>query len=173
VDAATYSRDTQGRVNVFATAPTTAVVTFSGGLNLPTGEQPAAGDGAGRFFGSAVLTPNAGTVPGTVQVTATNVAQANNAAITRTVAVHDVVSISVADYDNNPASPNYKKLTVVAVSSDQASPPTLTEPRFGALDCTNPAQCALTASGLNVSPAKVTVQSSAGGFAEKAVRVIQ
>ena len=90
VDAATYSRATDGRVNVFATAPTTAVVTFSGGANLPAGEQPMVGDGSGRFFGSVALTPDAITVPTTVLVTATNVAQANNQQVTRTVAVHDV-----------------------------------------------------------------------------------
>jgi len=163
VDAATYSRDAQGRVNVFATAPTTAVVTFSGGPNLPAGEQPAAGDGAGRFFGSAVLTPDAGTVPGTVQVTATNVAQANNDQITRTVFVLDVITISRADYN---ATDN--TLTVDAVSSDQASAPTLTAVGFG--DLTGGT---LTVSDLHVAPAKVTVRSLAGGFAEKAVRVIQ
>ncbi len=164
VDAATYSRAADGRVNVFATAPTTAEVTFSGGAVLPGGEQPAAGDGAGRFFGSAAL----GDVPGNVQVTATNVAQANNDQITRTVAVHDVVSIFQADYDNTA-----KTLSVVAASSDQASPPTLTVLGFGLLDCTVPAQCTRTETGLNVAPAKVTVQSGAGGSAEKAVRVIQ
>ena len=164
VDAATYSRAADGRVNVFATAPTTAELTFSGGPNLPADEQPMAGDGAGRFFGSAPL----GAVPGTVNVTATNVAQANNDQITRTVNVHDVVSIFQADYDNTA-----KTLSVVAASSDQASPPTLTVLGFGLLDCTVPTQCARTETGLNVAPAKVTVQSGASGSAEKAVRVIQ
>jgi hypothetical protein len=84
-----------------------------------------------------------------------------------------VVSISVADYDNDPNSPNYKKLTVVAASSDRASPPTLTVLGFGALDCSIPAQCTRTETGLNVAPAKVTVLSGAGGSAEKKVRVIQ
>ena len=165
VDAATYSRAADGRVNVFATAPTTAEVTFSGGAVQPADvEQPTAGDGAGRFFGTAAL----GTVPGTVNVTATNVAQANNFQITRTVAVHDVVSIFQADYDLDA-----RTLTVVATSSDQASPPTLTVLGFGPLNCADPAQCTLTAENLDVAPAKVTVQSVAGGSAEKAVRVIQ
>ena len=168
VDAATYSRAADGRVNVFATAPTTAELTFSGGANLPAGEQSAEGDGAGRFFGTALLEPDATTVPGTVQVTATNVAQANNDQITRTLAMRDVVTIFRADYDVNA-----KTLTVEAASSDQASPPTLTVLGFGALDCTDPTQCTRTESGLNVAPAKVTVQSEAGGSAEKAVRVIQ
>ncbi len=164
VDAATYSRaaNGQGRVNVFATAPTTAVVSFSGGAVQPTGEQPAARAGS-RFFGSAAL----GSVPGTVQITATNVAQPNNDQITRTVYVRDVVTITRADYDANA-----KTLTVEASSSDRFSPPALSVPNFDPLDCTNPAQCTLTASSLNVAPATVRVESSAGGFAEMAVRVI-
>jgi len=163
VDAATYSRGADGRVNVFATAPSTAEVTFSGGAVGTAGEQPALGDGAGRFFGSAAL----GTVPGTVQVTATNVAQPNNASITRTVGVSDVVTILQADYDNVA-----KTLTVVASSSDQGVTPTLDAGLLGILDCTNPASCTLMAIGLNVAPASVMVQSSAGGSATKAVRVL-
>jgi hypothetical protein len=164
IDAATYSRDVAGgRVNVFATSPTTAELTFSGGALATAGEQPAPGDGSGHFFGSTAL----GTIPGTVQVTATNVAQPNNALITRTLSVTDVVTIVQADYDNFLGT-----MTIIASSSDQVGTPTLSAGLLGPLVCSAPSSCTLTATALNVAPATVTVTSEAGGSATKAVRVI-
>jgi hypothetical protein len=168
IDAATYSRDVAGgRVNVFATAPTTAELTYSGSALATTVDQPASGDGSGHFFGSTDGSTALGTEQVTVQVTATNVAQPNNAAITRTFGVTDVVTIVQADYNNVLGT-----MTIIASSSDQVGTPTLTAGLLGPLVCTVPSSCTLTATALNVAPATVTVTSSAGGSATKAVRVI-
>ncbi len=168
VDAVTYSRDgVGGRVNVFATAPATAQLVFDTTIDgLPTaGAQAMTGDGAGRFFGSLVLGP-AAPVPATVEVTATNVAQANNDRITRPANVTDVVTIAQPD-GSSGAIYQSGTLTIVATSSDQASPPSLEVLGFGFMTGGT-----LTVNGLTVAPATVTVQSGAGGSAEEPVRVI-
>jgi len=166
VDGVSYSRDATGagRLNVFATAPTTAVVNFDttiDGALTPATQVSMAGDGAGRFFGTLALGP-AGAVPTTIEVVADNPASPGNDTAVRTAAVHDIITVFQADYDSAA-----KTLTVAADSSDLASPPTLTAVGFG--DLTGGT---LTANGLNVAPATVTVQSSSGGSTAAAVRVI-
>ena len=126
VDQVTYSREaignaTAGQVNVFAKAPTQADVSFSGGANLPAGEQAMAGDGSGRFFASVPLTPDAETLPANVTVTANNAAvDPDNLPTDIVVPLVDLVTITRAEYDYATGD-----LTVEAHSSDQLSPPTL------------------------------------------------
>ncbi len=157
----TYSRATSGRVSVFAKAPTTAVVSFSGGANLPAGAQPMAGDGSGRFFGSVALTPNTTTLPAEVTVTANNAAaDPDNLPTDIITPLVDLVTVTRADYDYATGN-----LTIEALSSDLLSPPTLSA--LGQ----NLTGGALT-SNLAVAPPTVTVTSSAGGSATIPVTVI-
>lgn len=161
VDAATYTRDSNGRVSVFATAPTTATLTFSGAPNLPAGEQPMASDGSGKFFGSVGLTPDPTSVPGAVQVTADNNGNVN-------VVVQDVVdevTITQANYD---AATN--TLSVAATSSDKTAPLTMDAGALGALSCTG-TDCSLSAT-VSAAPASVTVNSSHGGSATESVIIV-
>ena len=167
VDGVSYSRDTTGagRLNVFATAPTTGVVNFDttidGALTAATQVSMMPGDGLGRFFGTLALGAT-DSVPVTIEVVADNPASPGNDTAVRVEPVHDIITVSQADYDSVA-----KILTVTADSSDQASPPTLTAVGFGDL-----VGGTLTATALNVAPATVTVQSSAGGSTAAAVRVI-
>ena len=145
---------------MFAKAPTTAVVSFSGGANLPAGAQPMTGDGSGRFFGSVALTPNATTLPADVTVTADNAAAPDNLPTDIVTPLVDLVTITRADYDYATGV-----LTIEAHSSDQLAPPTLSA--LGQ----NLTGGALTAN-LTVAPPTVTVTSSAGGSATIPVTVI-
>jgi hypothetical protein len=161
IDQVTYSRSTSGRVNVFATAPTQAVVSFSGSANLPAGPQPMTGDGSGRFFGSAALTPNATTLPAEVTVTANNAAVDPDNLPTDIVApLVDLVTITRADYDYASGD-----LTIEAHSSDLLAPLTLSvlgQNLTGGALTTN----------VTVAPPTVTVTSTAGGSATIPVTVI-
>jgi hypothetical protein len=142
------------RLNVHATAPTTAELTVDG--------LPMVGEGDGRFFRSDNL--GIGTdPPATVTVVATNTAQPNNDTATRIVPVHDIVAVLLATYQSASGT-----LDVVAESSDLFVPPTLTLVGFG--DLTEAGT--LRVSNLNVAPATVTIQSSAGGVTVAPVRVI-
>jgi hypothetical protein len=159
VDRTTYSRTSDGRVNVFATAPTTATVTFKGGGNLPAGAITLAGDGQGRYLASVSLL-DASTLPPVVTVTANNLTNKKNSIIS---ALTDVVTITLAEYDVAAQT-----LTIEAVSSDQLAPlPTLTANGFGSLTAGS-----LTVSPLTVAPARVTVISGAGGSHTVPVAVI-
>jgi hypothetical protein len=161
IDQATYSRSAAGRVNVFATAPTQATVSFAGGANLPAGDQPMTGDGSGRFFGSVALTPDAATVPANITVTADNGAiDPDNLPTDLTVPLIDLVTITRAEYDYASGD-----LTIEARSSDLATPPTLSalgQTLTGGLLTVN----------TTVAPPAVTVTSSAGGSATVDVTVI-
>jgi hypothetical protein len=161
INQATYSRSDAGRVNVFATAPTQAVVSFNGNPNLPAGDQPMSGDGSGRFFGTVPLTPDATTVPSDITVTADNGAvDPDNLPTDRTVPLVDLVTITRAEYDYASGD-----LTIEARSSDLASPPTLSalgQALTGGVLTVN----------TTVAPAAVTVTSSAGGSATLDVTVI-
>ena len=160
VDQATYSRAIGGRVNVFATAPTQAAVSFTGDPNLPAGSQSMPGDGSGRFFGSVPLTPDATTVPAEITVTADNGAfDPSNVPTDIVVPLVDLVTITRAEYDYDN-----KVLTIEAHSSDLASPPILTalgQTLSGGVLATN----------LAVAPPTVTVTSDAGGSATRPVTV--
>ncbi len=162
IDQVTYSRSTGGRVNVFAKAPTTAVVGFSGGANLPAGTQPMTGDGSGRFYGGVALTPpDAASLPAEVTVSANNAAVDPDNLPTDIVApLVDLVTITRAEYDY--ASGN---LTIEAHSSDQLAPPPLRalgDVLIGG---------ALTIN-LAIAPPAVTVTSDAGGSATIPVTII-
>ncbi len=160
ISQVTYSRAIGGRVNAFAKAPTTAVVSFSGDANLPAGAQPMTGDGSGRFFGSVALTPNATTLPADVTVTADNSAAAPNLPTDIVTPLVDLVTVTRADFDYATGV-----LTIEAHSSDQLVPPTLSA--LGQ----NLTGGALT-TNLTVAPPTVTVTSSAGGSATIPVTVI-
>ena len=165
VDQTTYSRANDGRVSVFATAPTTASLSFNGDPNIPAGSQAMAGDGSGRYFGSVALDPDAGALPASVQVTADNgAANPDNDPNSVNSALVDVVTITRAEYVKGTGT-----LTVEASSSDRSptSPPTLTASGgIGTLS-----NGALTTS-LTVAPASVTVTSSAGGSDTQPVIII-
>ena len=167
VDQTTYSRANDGRVNVFATAPTTASLSFSGGGNIPAGPQAMTGDGSGRYFASAALTPDASALPASMQVTADNSAtNPDNNPNSVNSALVDVVTISRAEYDKATGT-----LTIEASSSDRSptSPPTLTASGgLGAL--TNGAL--VPPPILTVAPASVTVTSGAGGSDTQPVTII-
>lgn len=165
VGGVTYSRNAGGitRLNLHATAPTTATVGYdTTPADGVVGDETAmTGDGLGRFFGTELLgnTPP----PATVEVVATNVAQPNNDTAVRTVAVHDQVHVLLATYQTASGT-----LDVAAESSDLLNHPTLTVVGFGVLGELG----TLRASNLNVAPATVTIQSSAGGVTVTPVQVI-
>lgn len=164
VDGVTYSRNAGGitRLNVHATAPTTAVVNFDTTVDgtVSAGSVPLANDG-GRFFATSLLGNNP--PPATVEVVATNVAQPNNDTAVRVAPVHDLVHVLLATYQTASGT-----LDVAAESSDLFNHPTLTVVGFGDLDELG----TLRASSLNVAPATVTIQSSAGGVTVAPVKVI-
>jgi hypothetical protein len=157
--AASYSRanDGNGRVNVFATAPTTATLTATVGGNVVSLIRE--GD---RYFNSLPLAA-ADPVPA-VSVTAdNNPPLENNLDTTATPATTDVVTITRAEAT---CSGGTCTLVIEASSSDLASPPALTS-SLGALTAGS-----LTVTGLSVVPATVTVNSAAGGSDTEPVKVI-
>ena len=160
VDQTSYSRTGDGRVNVFATAPTTASLSFSGDPNIPAGPQAMAGDGGGKYFASVALDPDADTLPTSVQVTATN---PNNDPNTVNSDLVDVVTITRAEYVKATGA-----LTIEASSSDRSpsSAPTLTAVGLG------PLTDGAISTSATVAPATVTVTSSAGGSDTQPVTVI-
>jgi len=167
VDQATYSRSTVGtanvgRVNVFATAPTVADVSFTGGANIPAGTQLMASDGSNRHFGTVALTPNGDAVLSSVDVTANNNQIPVNLPTTLTnIPLVDLVTVTRAEYDFATGV-----LTIEAHSSDLAAPPTLSalgQPLIAGV---------LTIAGLTIAPPTVTVTSTAGGSATLPVTII-
>ena len=167
VDQATYSRATVGtvnvgRVNVFATAPTIADVSFTGGANIPAGTQLMASDGSNRHFGTVALTPNGDTVPSSVDVTANNNVIPVNLPTTLTnIPLVDLVTVTRAEYDFATGV-----LTIEAHSSDLVAPPTLIA--LGQ----NWTGGVTTIKGLTIAPPTVTVTSTAGGSATLPVTII-
>ncbi len=161
VDRTIYGRSTAGQVDVWARSLPGATLTVSGGPNLPAGQSPLVGDGAGNFFGHLRVN-NPATLPATVTVTADN--SANNpdhipSDLVSTLV--DQVTITRADYD-----PFGQTLTIEAASSDLLVPPALTAAGFGALTAG-----VLSVPGVVVPPAFVTVASSAGGSDTEPVTV--
>ncbi|RZS53290.1 hypothetical protein [Sphaerotilus mobilis] len=162
VTGATYARTTgAATLSLFATAPTTAVVSATPGGTFR-------GDGTGRHF----LAADVSAVPATVAISATNAAQGNAPSPVQHVPVTDLVTITSAQAQCS-AAPRTCTLSVTATSSDQApgSLPTLT------LALPDGASTALvngaaSVSGLTVLPAAVSVRSSAGGTASKPLTVI-
>ena len=157
----TVAQTTAGQVNVFATAPGLADVSFSGGDNIPVGEHPMINDGSGRFFGSAALAPDATTLPAQVAVTANNQNIApSSQPVTVNVPLVDLVTITRADFDYAT-----KALTIEAHSSDQLVPPVLSA--IG-----QNLSSGVMSINLNIAPSTITVTSSAGGSATIPVTVI-
>jgi hypothetical protein len=161
-----YSRSKSGNisfgsVNAFATAPSHAEVSFSGGANLPSGSNIMPGDGSGRFFSSIALTPDATALPAQVSVTADNrVASPRSQPALINVPLVDLVTVTRADY-------NYAtgELTLEAHSSDLLISPTLSA--LG--QALNNGVLTI---NLAVAPSTVTVTSSAGGAASIPVTII-
>jgi hypothetical protein len=149
VERTTYARTAlQSQVDVFARSAPTAALEFTPPTTLM------GGDAVGRFFGQALVDPEA--IPPTVDVTADNT-PTNNTPVTKTgLAVSDVVSITRVEYGAGV-------LTIEASSSDETGLPTLS---FGNLTLTpvlgGPLQT-VSVPGLLIPPATVTVTSSAGG----------
>lgn len=157
---ANYSQaaDGQPRVNVFAQAPTDAIVTSSLGGNV-------ASDGKGRYFTSQLAAAR----PASVDITANAAAdplRTNNGPSTVSVPVTDLVTVTRAEAACSGA-PRVCTLTIEAASSDAANPPLLTATGFG-----NLTGGALSVPGLSVVPAQVTVTSTAGGSDSEPVKVI-
>ncbi len=162
VTGATYARSGgAATLSLFATAPTTAIVSAQPGGTLR-------GDGSGRHF----VASDVSTLPATVAFSATNAAQGNAPSPVQHVPLTDLVTITQAQAQCT-AAPRSCTLDVQAASSDQApaSPPTLTLalPGGAAVTLVNGSA---RVSGLSVLPAAVTVRSSAGGTASKPLTVI-
>lgn len=159
------SGSTTARVNVWAEAPPSSLVSVTG---LPQANQngPMTHDGSGGFFRRSTLNSIYGSqVPAAVTVTATNAA--GTASTSENVELVDQVSISAATW-----SPSARTLNVVATTSDRISPTVGTPPqlslRIGSNVMTMPrsgsaGRHALTLSGIATPPASVTVTSSQGG----------
>ena len=151
IDRATYSRTTTGQVDIFASAPASATVTFSGESNLPTNNMPLIGDNNGHFAAHIPLS-NAEKLPSNIKVSAKT---ASNAQTTLVKALTDNITISRAVYNTGTST-----LVVNASSSDQSSiAPILTVANIGVM-----AKGALSQKR-PFAPAFVTVTSSAGGSA--------
>lgn len=162
VDGASYSRatDGSGRVNLFATAPTTALVTANVGGNISN----MTGDGSGRYFTSVPFL--AGPVPAASVTADNNPPLTNNADTTLNATAKALVTITRAEATCTGLAPRTCSLIIEASSSDRSANPALTT-EFGPL-----VNGALTVSGLTVVPATVKVQSAPDAFDVEPVRVI-
>ena len=147
-----------GQVDTFATSVSAnAVVTVSGGPNLPAGAQTLVGpDGVGRFFRSETLV-NAATLPPFVTVTTT--APGTDPTVLL-VPLTDVVSITTAEYNLQTGV-----LLVEATSSDLGPVvPALTVEEYG-----RPVGAAIATAA---PVGRVTVTSTKGGTASSLVSVV-
>jgi hypothetical protein len=165
VDRTSYARavDGQGQVDVFVASAPGATVTVSGGPNLG-GPHPLAGDGTGLFFAS-VPVGDAGTLPATVTVSATN---PGNVQTDQIRPLPDLVTVTLAQYDRTA-----RTLTVNATSSDQSTtPPTLSLVGFGNFPTTDLAGGTIAVGPVAAPPAAVTVLSTAAGQATLPVTVV-
>lgn len=162
IDQAYYSRSgSEVRLNVFASAPTTAALTVRS--NLDSADSRMVSEQSGVHFLSYV-TATDGTVPGSVQVTAANGTISPPMTLTR--AVTDLVTITRADA-SCPVAGAACTLYVDASSSDQATTPPILTLHYGTNSYELPANGRLTVPNVSVLPAKVTVSSSANGAASK------
>jgi len=164
VSRATYTRGPlTGHVDVFATSAPTATVSFTGGSNLPAGPLPIPGNALGFFF-TAVQLPNATVLPASIIVTAATVGNVDGVL---SAVLTDEVLISQAVFDDVNGS-----LIIKASSTDKGlTPPTLTAEGFGTLTPDAAGTLSLVVPGVPAPPPSVTVQSSAGGSATKAVQL--
>lgn len=170
----TYSRavlpagGTETRLNVFAEAPSTAIVTTAnpnGGADLTL-----ATDNTGRYFSSTILN----NVPVPLAVSVNAIAPVFGGTLsTASKPVTDEVNITAAQATCTIAAPKVCSLTVSANSSDRAAAadggPTLT---LTFQNQTLSADVPLTLNSLSVLPAAVTVRSDKGGTATKAITVV-
>ncbi len=174
VDRSTYSRDALGasHVDVFATSPAAASLSFRDTLVPGPTSVPMVGDGNGKFYGQEVPP----SVPPFVIVTATDPTGATRPAELASPVV-DVVKITRAAY-----ALDTRTLLIEATSSDKFAPlPTLTAIGLG---CPTPADpCVLESAAFGVihtlnvpnvvqPPARVTVISSQGGSDTEPVQIV-
>jgi hypothetical protein len=159
VDRTTYSRtNTSGHIDVFATSAPTAVLSVSGNPGLPSGEIFLIGDGSGKFYKSIIL-DDPSTIPSFVTITASRAGESPTSINSNLV---DLITITKAEYNVENSA-----LTVEANSSDRLIPPTLTLVGYGNLSSGQ-----ITVNNVSVSPATVTVTSSAGGSATVPVTIV-
>lgn len=148
VERMTYSRNAaEDQIDAFATAPASATVSFAppGAAMTP--------DLGGHFFGQVQGT---GLTIAPVTVSANN-PPLNDLTTSDPSDVTDVVTITKAEYD-----PGSGLLVIEAVSSDEASPPTLTAADgLGPLLGTGPTKTE--SFTVSIPPATVTVTSGANG----------
>ncbi|MBI5119000.1 hypothetical protein HZA56_21255 [Candidatus Poribacteria bacterium] len=159
IERATYTRNAQGvAIDVFAlTDPTNTATLDLGATITPT---PVAMTlNSGRAYAHVTRT-GAVTLPATVSVTSTPV---GNPPTTLTKPLVDEVNITAYAYDSTG-----QRLLIRAKSSDTATPaPTLTAVGIGPLVNGQ----ILFNAGITTPPPSITVQSSAGGSATKALTV--
>ncbi|MCX7771116.1 MAG: carboxypeptidase regulatory-like domain-containing protein, partial [Proteobacteria bacterium] len=159
VNRTTYSRtSTTGQIDVFATSAPTAILSVSGSPGLPSGEIFLIGDGSGKFYKN-IIVDNPSTLPSFVTVTASRAGESPTSINSNLV---DLVTITKAEYNVENST-----LTVEANSSDRLVPPTLTLVGYGNLTSGQ-----IVVNNVSVSPATVTVTSSAGGSATLPVTII-
>lgn len=159
VDRTTYSRtNTSGQIDVFATSAPTSIVSVSGNPGLPSGEIFLIGDGSGKFYKS-IIVDDPSTLPSFLTITAIRAGESPTSINSNLV---DLVTITKAEYNVENTT-----LTVEANSSDRLVPPTLTLVGYGNLSSGQ-----IVVNNVSVSPATVTVTSSAGGLATLPVTII-
>ena len=140
------------------------------GLSLDVGGGPQdvavrGGTGDSRNYFVRVDTGN--TVPQKVTVENTDDPVVDPPMPPTEATVTDAVEITRADYDSAA-----RTLTVVAESSDQASPRTLTLTGVGSADTTLDGTGGATLPGIDAPPPVVTVFSDAGGSTTRTVTVV-
>ena len=158
VNRASYSRSGgRGRVNIFATSTTNAVLTTEKEPLLPLAVMDRSGD---IFFHSYFVTDPLA-IPDTLTVTASIPGFDDGVAIST---ITDEVSISLAEYDVGR-----NILTLSATSSDLMASPVLT--LSGGLGNLAPGVTRSIA-GVMAPPASITVTSSSGGTATRSVDIV-
>lgn len=167
---AVYSRSTggAGAIDVFGLSLPNQAIQVSGSGLSTTGMD---GDSAGNYFARVVFS---GGLPASVRLTNRGDVPPSVADISPV----DLVVITQATFDRDGADDDIltladnNTLTVQAVSSDQAAPPTLTAYREdGTTVLGNLTAGSLVLTGLDVPPIRVVVKSSAQGESSEPVQI--
>ena len=166
VDRSTYSRSADGtssHIDVFATSPADATLSFRDTLVAGLTSTSMTGDGTGKFYGQEL---NPASIPSFVVVTAGAVPAGAAGPGTRPAElaspVVDVVKITKAQY-----SLDTRTLLVEATSIDQFAPPTLIVVGFGTLTAGT-----FEVANIAQPPARITVVSSQGGSDTEPVQIV-
>lgn len=169
VDNVTYKISNHNSVDVIANSAPNAQLTVAGINSAPS---LMINDGTGRFYAHV---HDAGELPATVTVTATETPPSTNTPTSVVKNLVDAVQITQAEYD-----PNTRTLTISAVSGDRALDPTLTATDnrnsiLGVFGAPHPATHirTLVASSVGVPPATITVTSAKGGSATRNIDIIE